>query len=125
MKNFILAATGKTPEIILVSNGTFAISGDVRPQDPRVFFQPVFDWINEFKKHPSASISLIFNLSYVNTSSTRVILDLIRSVCDVPQEKTKTHIIWKYEASDYDMLDLGKSLHDTVKFPITFEETPD
>ena len=121
MKNFILEATGKTPEVILVTNGTFAISGDVRPQDPRVFFQPVFNWLNEFKKHPSTSASLIFDLEYVDTSSTRVILDLIRFVSIMDNAK----IIWKFEASDHDMADLGKSLQDTVKFPLEFIAKPD
>jgi hypothetical protein len=80
MKNLVIASTKKTPEIIFKTNGDLMISGNSLPTNIDSFYQPIINWIEELIATSPKKISIAFDLEHVNTSSTRMILQILRTL---------------------------------------------
>jgi hypothetical protein len=124
MKNYLVNAEKKTPEIIFITTGEFMITGNSRPEDAKHFYKPVFEWVEEFKKTNPERISLALDLDYINSVSIRLILNLLETLRDCVSDKNEFKIIWKYDSNDLDMLDQGKILEKTLGHPFEFFEKP-
>ena len=66
--------TKNTPEVI-IENDTIQLNGESYPENSTVFYHPIIEWINK-KMDKKENINMIFNLSYFNTNSLKVISDL-------------------------------------------------
>ena len=125
MDNLLVISTKSTPEIIFIPNGTLMIKGCCRPNDPSTFYQPVFEWLKKFRAIPAEKITLIIDVNYIDTPSSRCILQIIKVVCELNGQWIKSKIIWKYEFADEDMLDQGKIFEIKTNFPFEFIEKPE
>ena len=76
------------------------------------------DWI---KNCQSKKFTLEIKLEYVNTSSTKVLLDFMKSIKDF-YNSSNIFINWYYESDDEDMFDLGKDFESIICIPIDFYE---
>jgi hypothetical protein len=124
MNNFLVIATKKSPEIILIADGILMIKGSSHPVDVTDFYKPVFNWLGEFKKDAKDDVRLTLDLDYIDTPSTRVILELLKTVIEFASDKTKVKITWKYEHEDHDMLEQGKIYETKAAYPFEFIEKP-
>lgn len=107
-----------TPKIIFdKKNGIFEISGRSLPEDSAEFFKPVFEWLEDYKKEPNATTEFVVKLAYSNTSSSKLILDILLSL----QEIKGIKIIWYYQEDDEDMEDAGRELSEQVDAPFEFK----
>ncbi|HAI74870.1 MAG TPA: nuclear pore complex subunit, partial [Microscillaceae bacterium] len=80
-----LEGTEDTPKIILDrNNGIFEISGRSLPEDSAEFYQPILDWLQEYAKGPNPDTTFIFKLEYFNTASSKLILDILSKLEQVP-----------------------------------------
>ncbi len=122
MNNFLAIATKRTPEIIFISTGILIIKGSSKPEDATKFYQPAFVWLEKFKQNITTEVSLTLDLDYMNTTSSRVFLDMIKFVKALASKKVKVKIAWKYEHDDHDMLEQGKMYETLVEFPFEFVE---
>ena len=124
MKNYLVNAEKKTPEIALLATGEMMITGNSRPEDAKHFYKPVFDWIEEFRKLNPPKINLTLDLDYINSVSIRIILNLLETLKGVVKDKNDFKVIWKYDANDTDMMDQGKILEKTLDHTFEFIEKP-
>ncbi|MDP1802927.1 MAG: DUF1987 domain-containing protein [Bacteroidota bacterium] len=123
MKNLVIPATKKTPEIIFLASGELLmITGSSFPENVNKFYQPIVDWLEELKKSKPAKINITFDLENVNTSSTRIFLQILRSISEINKDKKSLRIVWKYENEDKDMLEQGETLEKILKRPFEFIE---
>lgn len=106
-----IESTPSTPEIEFKNCGEMSIKGKSLPEDPRKFFMPLFDWINEMNAN---IVSLDVQLEYVNTSSSKNILELIKSI-DNQQNVKHLNLKWHYELDDMDMLEFGEIIQRSLK----------
>ena len=103
-----------TPGIILdQAKGVFEISGRSLPEDASAFFDPVIDWIREYKKDPNSTTEFYFRMEYFNTASSKYIQDLIA----VLEGISNIHIIWCYEADDETMEEAGQEFSEMYQVP--------
>ena len=109
MKNYIVHADTKSPEIVFLTTGVCMISGSSRPENSVSFYKPFIAWINDYKKTSPAKIDLTLDLDYVNSSSIKVMMDILKLLKEIASKKSFT-ITWLYEEEDLDALDLGKVL---------------
>ena len=73
-----LEATEDTPKIVLdAANNIFEISGRSIPEDSATFYKPILEWIDLYGSKPNPKTNFIFNLEYFNTSSSKLILDIL------------------------------------------------
>lgn len=113
-----LEGTEDTPKIILdKNNGIFEISGRSLPEDSAEFFQPVLDWLDEYKEAANPATEFVFKLEYFNTASSKLILDVLSNLEDIEN----TTIIWYFHEDDEDMEEAGEEFSELVELPFEFK----
>ena len=66
------------PDILLDrKSGKFQISGISCPLDPFKFYDPVFEWFDEYIKKPLKNTVLDLKLTYFNTASGKFLLRIM------------------------------------------------
>jgi hypothetical protein len=122
MNDLIIEPTRKTPEIIFKTNGQLLLNGISLPQNVIDFFMPVFSWLEQLKSQNPDQICFTIDLIYLDTSSTKAILSMLKLMKKIVPNENNLEVIWKYEQGDMDMLDQGEVLQRTTKIPFRFEE---
>lgn len=99
--------TELTPLICLdAENNVMKIIGISIPEDATGFYMPVLDWLKCYQKSPNTSSNFVFFLDYYNTSSSKIILEIIKSI-----NKIKNHTIeWRYYSDDEDMKEVAQDI---------------
>ena len=120
MKNLVIASTKKTPEIIFRTTGDLMITGSSLPGDINKFYDPLLAWLGELKKTSLQKITITFELEHVNTSSTRMFLQILRLLSKIVNGKKKLTVIWVYDSDDTDMLEQGEALQEIINKPFEF-----
>ena len=123
MENYYKASTTKSPEIHFNMDGTFKISGNSYMEDPEKFYFDVTKWLKLFLDQNSSHVSLNVCLVYINTSSTKAILNLLNLINTVAKSDLK--VVWEYQIDDEEMLEIGEDLQKLTKKTFTFKELPD
>ncbi|MDO8999502.1 MAG: DUF1987 domain-containing protein [Bacteroidota bacterium] len=122
MKNLVIPSTKKTPEIIFKASGDLMISGSSLPVNIKDFYQPILDWLEELKNSNPSTVSLAFDLDQINTSSTRIFLQIIRLIDTFNDGKFNFSIAWHYDKDDEDLLELGKGFQEIINRKFDFIE---
>lgn len=118
MEILILEGTSDTPKIILdQQHGIFEISGRSLPEDSAEFYRPVLDWIGRYAKQASPTTNFVFKLEYFNTSSSKLILDILSALEEIEGMK----IEWCYPEDDEDMEEAGKEFSELVEIPFEYK----
>ena len=120
MNNLKIDKTKHTPQVMLNTLGDFTIKGVSTPENAQKFFQPIINWLNEFKLTNPSHINFVMEIEYLNTSSSRIVVDLLRLLNQFKLAGTTVSITWTYEAGDEDMLELGEDLQTSSKSEIIF-----
>ena len=67
-----IEATNDTPKVIFdPENNHFEISDKSLPEDAIGFFQPIFDWLNQYIDEPKNENTFVFALEYFSTSTAK------------------------------------------------------
>ncbi|MBA3682551.1 MAG: DUF1987 domain-containing protein [Bacteroidetes bacterium] len=114
MKNLVIASTKKKPEIIFKTSGELMLSGNSLPANINKFYEPVIDWLEDLKIKSPSKITITFELHHINTSSTRMILQILRKLSKIANGKKKLNIVWIYDTEDTDMLEQGEALQEII-----------
>ncbi len=121
MNSLIIEATKYTPEIFFdCEKHTLGIRGKSYPENTSVFYQPVFEWLEEYLENiGDQNITVNMELIYFNSSSSKVLMDF----CDVLDEAGSDgkHITlnWIYEEDDEDALEFGEEFQEDLE-SVTF-----
>jgi hypothetical protein len=91
-------------------NGTLELSGSSYPENSERFFSPILEWIEGYISKVGKPILLNFKLDYLNTSSTKCILDIVEILERYHNENGKVEINWYYVAEDEDLLETGQEI---------------
>ena len=122
MKPLVLEQTDRLPGIYFdKAAGKFEIKGTSFPEDSRVFYGPVFDWLEKYEQDSNDFTLFTFKMDYFNSSSSLMILEILHSLDRIFQAGKKVKVYWFYLSIDIDMLDAGKEYADMVSVPFTFE----
>ncbi len=114
--------TTKTPMIDFdASQGVMRIWGRSLPENAADFYGPIIRAIDEYKSQPQPTTKLDISLEYFNTSTSRILLDIIRSFEWLKKaEKSDLKVVWSYEKDDWEMEDAGKE-YQSILSDIDFE----
>jgi hypothetical protein len=111
MENLIIGISSITPQVNFQTNGSMLIKGVSQPGDVSTFYQPVINWLEDFKYNkPAAEVNLILDIDYLNTASTKIFVKILALVNSISQGGVHTKVTWRYDEGDEDMLELGKDL---------------
>lgn len=110
MENLEIAGTIKTPTISMNGeNGSMSLAGRSNPENARVLFQPVIEWLEEYVKHPAQRTELKINLELFNTSSSKYLLEVLRKIRYLADNNYEFSVTWMYEEDDLEMLDTAEA----------------
>lgn len=110
MKELLRTQTEKSPEINFSPTGLLRIKGISVIENIHEFYNEVLSWLNEFSRNPPAKVHLIFEIEYLNTSSTKMCVTIARRVAELETRSQDVRITWRYQEEDEDMLELGKEV---------------
>jgi hypothetical protein len=121
MESIYLEPTAITPEIDFNFNsGILKLKGRSIPENPSDFYVRILDWMKEYYKSPAGLSEIWFEMEYINSGSSRFILEILRNIKKYQEEGKKTIVKWYYEEEDEAILGLGEYYRDLIEMPIEF-----
>lgn len=127
MKNLEITPTPNSPYILCdAGENTITIEGESRPESVRIFYKPLYDWVASYQEqlaiNTNITIKLNLNLSYFNSSSVKIFLELISSFITLEKSNPKISFIinWFHDETDEDMIEAGKEFENMIGVPLCF-----
>ncbi len=125
MKDLIIKETLETPSVYFnFSKGHFLIEGRSIPENSSDFYQPIISWLEEYKSNSKGLTTVDFKLEYFNTSTSKYILDILRSLMDISKDKASMIINWYYDEFDEEILEIGHDFSSIIHFPFNIIVIP-
>jgi hypothetical protein len=113
-----IESTDDTPGVMFdKDNGIFEISGRSLPEDASSFFEPVIEWIENYKRDPNIQTEFTFKMEYFNTASSKFIQDIITSL----EKMENIKIVWCFQPDDENMEETGQEFSELVDIPFEFK----
>ena len=123
MSTLLIQPTSKTPYINFNDKtGTFEIKGMSCSEYAHDFYKPVFDWVEEYGKHPSDKTTVNIQLKYFNTSSAKCILQLLERISTLLEQERIVEVNWYYEKDDEQMISDGENYGTILGLPLQLKE---
>lgn len=94
------------------------------PIDAVKFYQPILEFISDNQAEFLDNTCFVFEFEYYNTSSSKVILNLLKSILKIKEENKRNWTIqWLYGDEDDFMYDAGTDLEALLQIPILTAKT--
>ena len=121
MQKLSIKGSDEIPTVILDKDkGVFKITGKSFMEDAVAFYNPVMDWINAYSKNPNSKTVFEFGLEYLNTASSKLVLDILNILNGIHQSGHKISIKWIYYEDDEDSEELGQEYAGIFELPFEF-----
>lgn len=102
--------------------GVLLIEGKSFTVNAFEFYKPLFYTIAEYKKNPRLQTTVNLKLAYLNTSSSKSIMELLLEL-EALNANSEVIINWHYEKADNDMLEVGKNYQAIINLPFNLIAT--
>ncbi len=114
-----ISETDTTPEVVFSSKqALLSIKGNSYPENPNEFFFPIISNQSNFiKTIEQSKINVEINLNYFNTSSNKCIINILRELLHLNENKKAINIDWYYDEEDTDMHQRGYELSKIINHP--------
>ena len=100
----------KNTPLIIIEDNTLQLIGESYPENSIAFYAPVIDWIKS-KISEQNKIKIIFKLNYFNTTSGKIIIDILLLLDEYEKNNKNSVIIeWYYEEENIDIKESGENL---------------
>ncbi len=120
METYYSEQTAKTPFIQFdPKSGKFEMKGKSIPENSKVFYTLMFEWLDKYTTQPAPITTLDIQLDYFNTSSAKCVIDLFKKLESIEKNSLgKVIVNWHYNEDDGDMQEAGQDYQSIVK--VTF-----
>lgn len=110
---------GLKPGVTLdVFENTFEIYGKSCPENAVEFYQPILEWLNDYKNDALDKTVFEFRLQYYNTASSKVIFAVLRKLEAIYETGKDVLIKWIYPEDDESLEEAGEEYCDLIDAPI-------
>jgi len=124
MKELVIEKTVKTPFVNFdPKSGILKIIGRSIPENPEEFFSKLFEWVNDYFKSPQEETLVNVQLEYINSGSSKFILEFFQLFQDYKSKGKNCKINWYYEEDDEAVLELGRHYQSIIDVPFKLVET--
>jgi len=114
MRTLDIAQSQSTPQIRYdYQEHVLRISGESYPENSFEFYAPVTAWVKEHLAEENR-LRLDIDVSYMNSSSTKCMLDLLDILEDAHQKGGAIDIVWRYDRDNPRSLDLAEEFKEEV-----------
>lgn len=109
MENINLTSSPTTPYFpevnFNIETGVCEIKGESYMEETYKFYLPLINWFKEYCENVKNIVELNIKLIYLNTSSTKCLLDILETLKDFEDQGGSVNVNWYYDTSDPDMVD--------------------
>lgn len=117
MHGLTIQKTTSTPSVVFDgASGILNILGESYPENSFEFYAPITAAIKNYISREN-KLKLEINLSYMNSSTTKCILDLLDLLEEAHQGGSKISITWRYDIENPRSLDLAEEFKEDITFP--------
>lgn len=103
----------------------FSFQGRSLPENTVKFFEPVIHWLMEYIKNPIDDTVVNMNFVYFNTSSAKLLLEVLRQFDNLHKAGNNVKIIWHYMVDDFDIKEAGEEYSTMIGVPFEYVEHPE
>ena len=84
--------------------GNCLITGESFMEDSKIFYSKIEDWLNEFHEtNKGEKLTLNIKLSYFNTSSSKMLYELLVLLQEFSNNGQEIEINWYYNSDDFEL----------------------
>lgn len=109
MKSLVINTESDAPYYPAVNfdpeTGICEISGESYMEEAYKFYLPLINWIKEFILNEKRPLTLNFKLIYFNTSSSRLIVDILETLRKLREDGHQIKVNWYFDPEDPDVKD--------------------
>ncbi len=114
MDNLYIAPTPSSPEVdFQFDKHTLHLRGESYPENAAAFYGDVIARLREYlSQQREQRIEVHIALAYFNSSSTKMLFNLIDALNDAAEEGNPVALHWYYDEEDDTILEFGQELSD-------------
>jgi hypothetical protein len=116
--------TDRTPEVLFNPDGNLRIKGRGFRTEVDNIPNEIMSWINLYVLNPATETNVHIAFEYMNSASTRALMDMLKSLSALKLMSKKLNIKWYYESDDQDILERGEFIENSLNIPIEFIALP-
>jgi len=124
MRTYHSPATSMTPEVTLSGkDARLSVAGECYPENPLLFFSPLFQALQEVFEAPTVAFSASIHLKYINSASTKAFRQIFKLLDGAAAKGVGVHIDWVFDPEDDALQELGQDLAEDMCF-LDYRECP-
>jgi hypothetical protein len=121
MDPLIIPKTDDTPAVHLDKTaGKFEFAAKSLPENVAKFYAPVIEWLKNYAEAPVDNATFEFKLTYFNTASSKVLLDILMLLEEINESGKKQQVAWYYKENDEDAKESGEEYSEIVSIDFKF-----
>lgn len=118
MNSLDLPQTRTTPRVLFdPQTRTLILQGESYPENSFQFFETILSWVDDYLVERREAITISVDMPYMNSSSTKCMLDLLDRFEDAYRRGQPILLHWCYDAENGRALDLAEEFKEEVTFP--------
>ncbi|AEX84677.1 hypothetical protein XO10_01480 [Marinitoga sp. 1135] len=119
MEKLYIKPTKSTPEINFdPEKRKLSIRGESYPENSFEFYNPIFKWLEDFFNEISdEEVIFEFEISYLNTSSTKSIMFILDILEEAYEENKKIKINWYYDEDNEFSYEIAENFMEDLNIP--------
>jgi len=116
MRSLDIPATSSSPLIRFdPETSTLLMEGESYPENSFEFYDPILAWLKEALAS-LANLRVEIVISYMNSSSTKCMLDLLDLMEEAFGQGVSVSVVWRYSPENPRALDLAEEFQEEVTF---------
>ena len=113
-----LPASDTTPRVVFqAADSVLRIEGESYPENVSTFYEPIFAWVRAHLGTGPATFKLVLAFQYLNTSSTKAVLDLLVLLDEHHRAGGAAEVEWHYRPGIEVMQEAGEELGEDLSLP--------
>lgn len=120
MKPLHIEPTSSTPGVLFEqARHRLKITGQSYPDDAFAFYEPVFQWLDEYLAGCESSVllELYFQIPYINAGSTRCILLLLEKLAAAYRSGRQVAVQWYYDGENNVAQECAVNFREDLELP--------
>ncbi len=109
MTDLIIKPTDKSLSVD-ISFGILNFTGRSILTDPKIFFDPINNWVLKYLRNPADETVVTIKLEYIDTASTQSLYQILRQLNGVRKKGLVFMVNWYVEDEDPEMKELGEMI---------------
>lgn len=98
--------------------GKFEIKGNSVPENIHMFYDPIFEWLDQYLENPGNKAEFIFQMKMISSASTKMFFELMNKIDTLYEDSDcEVLITWFYSMYDDEIREIGIDFKDSLLVP--------